>query len=300
MSARLARAPQAGDLTVDKDCARPAEHRPQSLRPSRFVNQQLPILGLQEKVERSEQPSRPHPLRGELGLVVAQHRPRLALDRYLCDVVRPTGCDVPDRRVEVVGDVFGTRGPEQAQVGTDHVIPRWGWWSTPTTTTTTIQTPVPRCSAAQLPAKPVAQDLPEPVAAKRAAIVEAAVACDYRALAALTGDAFTYSFGGGDDAAGYWRGLEGSKDATTKPLGAMVRLLDLRHGINDAGSVTYYVWPAAFSYNSWSAVPEVDKEALRVLYGDKDFSSFAQFGGYIGYRVSITSKGDWNAFVAGD
>jgi len=39
---------------------------------------------------------------------------------------------------------------------------------------------------------------------------------------------------------------------------------------------------------------------LRVLYGDKDFSSFAQFGSYIGYRMSITSHGDWNAFVLGD
>jgi len=170
----------------------------------------------------------------------------------------------------------------------------------PASTTTTIPIPAPRCSAAHLAATPIAQDLPQPVAAKRAAIVAAAVACDYKALAALTGDPFTYSFGGGDDAAGYWRGLEGSNDVTTKPLEAMVRLLNLRHGVNDAGSVTYYVWPAAFSYNSWDEVPEVDKEALRVLYGDKDFSSFAQFGGYIGYRVSITSKGDWNAFVAGD
>lgn len=175
-----------------------------------------------------------------------------------------------------------------------------GTTTTTQAVTTNVPAPAPRCSAAQLAAKPVTQDLPEPVAAKRAAIVAAAVACDYEALAALTGDPFTYSFGGGDDPAGYWRGLESSKDVTTPPLGAMVRLLDLRYGINDAGDVAYYVWPAAFSHNSWSAVPQVDKEALRVLYGDKDLSSFAQFGGYIGYRVSITSKGEWNAFVAGD
>lgn len=63
----------------------------------------------------------------------------------------------------------------------------------------------------------------------------AAVTCDYKALAALTGDSFTYSFGGGDGAAGYLAWLERSKDVTVKPLAAMVRPLGLRHGINDAG-----------------------------------------------------------------
>ena len=174
--------------------------------------------------------------------------------------------------------------------------------TTRATTTTTGPSPTlaPTCSAAQLAAEPVAEDLPEPVAAKRAAIVAAAVACDYDALAALAGDPFSYSFGDSGDPAGHWRGLEGSNDVQTPPMGTMVELLDMPYGTIDAGGVTYYVWPSAFAYDSWAAVPEVDQEPLRAIYGDADLASFARFGSYIGYRVGITADGTWSYFVAGD
>lgn len=64
--------------------------------------------------------------------------------------------------------------------------------------------------------------------------------------------------------------------------------------------VVRYVWPSAFAYDSWDEVPEVDREALRPLYGDDDLESFDRFGGYIGHRVVIREDGTWTAFVAGD
>lgn len=64
--ARPARTPQAGELTIDKDRARPAEHGPESLRSSRVVDQQRAVPGLQEQVEGTQQSRCPYWLRGEL------------------------------------------------------------------------------------------------------------------------------------------------------------------------------------------------------------------------------------------
>ena len=72
-----------------------------------------------------------------------------------------------------------------------------------------IDPPGPQCSASGEAPDQLAQDgLPEAVAVIRREIVEAAVACDFDALAELArrGDArFTHSFGGGDDPAAAWR-----------------------------------------------------------------------------------------------
>lgn len=68
------------------------------------------------------------------------------------------------------------------------------------------------CSADTGSSKPSPQaGLPPGVAATRASIVEAAAQCNYQELARLAragGTPFTYSFGGGDDPAGYWQRLE--------------------------------------------------------------------------------------------
>ena len=47
-------------------------------------------------------------------------------------------------------------------------------------------------------------------------------------------------------------------------------------------------------------MPEEYIDDLRAIYTDADFDDFAQFGGYIGYRVGITESGDWSFFVVGD
>jgi hypothetical protein len=84
----------------------------------------------------------------------------------------------------------------------------------------------PSCSAFGMSPVPVAQDLPEPVAATRQAIVAAAVACDYDTLGALASwPYFAYSFGESGDPAGYWRSLE--EGDTGEPLRWMVETLNL-------------------------------------------------------------------------
>jgi hypothetical protein len=154
------------------------------------------------------------------------------------------------------------------------------------------------CSATDLDPTVVPQDLPEPVATTRRAIIEAATGCDIARLAQLGGD-LRYSFGGDDDPAQFWRDIEAGGPEPL-PLETMVQLLALPFGTVQAGDITYYVWPRAFAYDSWDSVPAEDRQALAVLYDDSDQDGFAEFGAYIGYRIGITADGSWAYFVAGD
>ena len=136
------------------------------------------------------------------------------------------------------------------------------------------------------------------MAERREAILTAALTCDIEALAALTGPSFTASFGGGEPTE-IWTADEEEFD--NEPMRALVEILRLAPTTGDDGSGGIaYIWPPAFSYETWEDVPEADREALRVIYDDDDFDGFAQFGGYIGYRATITEDGTWTVFVAGD
>lgn len=162
------------------------------------------------------------------------------------------------------------------------------------------------CSAAaRAPALEPQPGLPGPVASTRQAIVNRAVACDYEGLAALalrTERPFTYSFGGRGEPAEFWQQAEAEGDPV---LGALVEVLSLPHAtrtVDDGADqqTIQYVWPAAFGYEDWAAVPEQDREDLLGLYDAEDLARFAQFGAYVGHRVGITSAGEWIFFVAGD
>jgi len=58
--------PHSGDLAIKKDGAGSTQNRPHCLCPGWGIDQQPPIPGLQEEVERSEQPSGRRRLRSEL------------------------------------------------------------------------------------------------------------------------------------------------------------------------------------------------------------------------------------------
>ena len=154
------------------------------------------------------------------------------------------------------------------------------------------------CSAANYPADPTAvQDLPGPVTEMRRSIVAAATACDFERLAELArAGSFTHSFGDGGDPAAFWRKAE----ADGEPLARLVQFLNRPFATRPAGDVTQYVWPRAYAYESWAAVPAEAREELRPIYGTEDFKRFERFGSYNGYRIGITAGGDWIFFVAGD
>ena len=157
------------------------------------------------------------------------------------------------------------------------------------------------CSAAaEGPSVEIQPGLPDAVAATRADIVSAAVACDYAALAGIAargGGTFTYSFGAGGDPAGYWMAAE---DEGRPMLRTLVRLLETPFASRPAGDVTQFVWPSAYAYESWADVPPAERDGLRAVYDDEDLQRFEDFGVYAGHRIGIDERGVWMFFVAGD
>lgn len=157
------------------------------------------------------------------------------------------------------------------------------------------------CSGRDLPTEPEAQPgLPQAVQETRREIYLAAVRCDFDRLAELVPrDGFTYSFGGGNDPAGFWRRAE-LRDDGDRPMRYLAGVLQRRYGTRQVQGTTQYAWPSAFSYDTWGDVPQRDRTALEPLYDEEDFESFAQVGAYVGYRVIIAADGTWRVFVAGD
>ena len=144
-----------------------------------------------------------------------------------------------------------------------------------------------------------AQDgLPDAVNAKRADVFSTAVSCDYAALAGLASDSgFTYSFGGGDDPAGFFADQE---FRGTPLMRYLVATLNMSYSVieNPDGS-DIYTWPGAFAFE-WDATTEAQRAEIADLYGDDALDGYAEFGAFIGWRVGIDENGEWVFFVAGD
>ena len=156
----------------------------------------------------------------------------------------------------------------------------------------------PKCSGEGEDPEVGPQDIPEAVAATRRAVAAAAAACDYTKLDSLAAPGFKAGFGGETGPPSLaWRQAEAQGE---EPMRFLAGLLERPFRILPDAEPTNYTWPSAFSYESWSAVPEADREALRPLYGDDDFKGFADFGSYIGWRASIEESGAWVYYVAGD
>jgi hypothetical protein len=170
--------------------------------------------------------------------------------------------------------------------------------STAATSPSTDVPPPPACSAAGLSWElPEQAALPEAVARTRQAIVDAAIACDWRTLSDLAGvrdDGFVYNFGEHDDPVGYWQSGEPSPDG---PLRAMVIVLRAPFRTFEGEDGSGFLWPDAFDA---APLTEAHRFPLVELYSEGDFATFREYGGYIGWRVGIDSDGTWRFFVAGD
>jgi len=162
----------------------------------------------------------------------------------------------------------------------------------PATTGETGGTGGSDCSASALSADlPADGSLPAAVAETRQEIATAAVACDYDRLQAiaLEQDGFTYSYGGETSAADFWAGEE---ERGEQPLKILVESLR-QPGHEYQGN---WVWPRAYT----DAPTDADWAALSGLYSQDEITSWRETGQYLGYRVGITPKGDWQYFVSGD
>jgi hypothetical protein len=128
----------------------------------------------------------------------------------------------------------------------------------------------PLCSASGLSPVPVAEDLPAAVAGIRRQIIEAAVACDYEALAALasSGSYFAYSLDETGDPVEYWRSLE---ESGGEPLRWMVTTLNLP-------AVPAGVGGQEGAFYLWSDGP----------------------GGVTNYRTGISTNSQWLFFLPDD
>jgi hypothetical protein len=136
-----------------------------------------------------------------------------------------------------------------------------------------------------------AAGLPEPVEAKRAAILEAAESADHEAVAALASDQFSYTFGGPVEGgpAAFWRQAEANGD---EPLESLARILRMPYTLSRG----LYVWPFAYDRTPDELTP-YEEDLLAQLPGGGDVFTG---GGYLGWRAGIEPNGDWVFFVAGD
>jgi hypothetical protein len=167
---------------------------------------------------------------------------------------------------------------------------------TVTETVTTTEEPAGGsgdCSAAGLSAELQADPaLPAPVADVRRNIAEAAVECDYDGLQELAlegGGGFTFSYGAETSAADHWARAEERGEDVMRILVKTLRQPGHRYQGN-------WVWPTAYT----DSPTDADWEALEGLYPQDQLDAMRQSGSFLGYRVGITSDGDWIFFVAGD
>ena len=149
--------------------------------------------------------------------------------------------------------------------------------------------------------------LTDAAARTRAAIIAAAGASNYGALADLIDpDQFQFTFGGvspgtsvADQAITYW------KEQGPEPLRIMGALLDMPYTTERAEGGDIYVWPAIVTWSPDQLARIGESEwpsALGQIYPDFDrqLQSWIQSGGYLGWRIGITEDGRWIYFLAGD
>ena len=165
-------------------------------------------------------------------------------------------------------------------------------------TTVGVPSTVLACSAHGMAQPPEDPALPAEVAATRAAIANAAIACDYDALGALASwEFFMFAVGSSGDPVAFWQQEEQSG---LEPLRYLVATLGLPWARAEAEGDVQYLWPAAAMAPSWDQVPADEQAALVALYGTEVAQDWTVVGGFAGYRVSIGLEGTWAFFVAGD
>ncbi|WP_052715605.1 hypothetical protein [Devosia chinhatensis] len=144
--------------------------------------------------------------------------------------------------------------------------------------------------------------LPEPVRAKRQALIDAARSGDIEELRALVeaqASPPNVSFGNPEDAVDYLKDASEDDDGR-QILGLLIDLFDQPYAFYpDSGGQTNYIWPYLAELPPDSLTPEQQVDAYRLL-DSAQIEELKQFGAWYYWRTVINEAGDWSAFVAGD
>jgi hypothetical protein len=140
---------------------------------------------------------------------------------------------------------------------------------------------------------PTVEELPGPVANTRSAILAAAAARDYDALAPLVEPRrFLSDFGFGVDPVGPWR------DRGTEDLKAMETLLNMRHSVKETNEGTLFEWPRFTADSNPTEMSATERDALLTILDERDLeAAFLSETGYTGPRLGILADGAWWFFI---
>ena len=154
---------------------------------------------------------------------------------------------------------------------------------------------VPGNKEPEVAALPIQEGLPGKVEAKRQAIYRAALSRDYEKLAQEASPNLNYSFGGDEEGgvAGYMKLSEETEGKSAFDI--IPILLKLPYAVKN----NLYSWPSVFTIEPSKWTPE-DVAMMKTFLTEKQIEDFRQFGGYIYYRLGITSAGEWTFYLAGD
>jgi hypothetical protein len=140
--------------------------------------------------------------------------------------------------------------------------------------------------------------LPEPVRAKREALIEAARSGDIEALRPIMEAQETpptVSYGAPDDGIAYLKGA--SEDGEGRQI---LGLLDQPFAFFPASEgETYYVWPYLAQLDPTTLTPGQTVDAYRLL-NTEQLQELKDLEAWYFWRVFISESGEWSAFVAGD
>lgn len=140
---------------------------------------------------------------------------------------------------------------------------------------------------------PAVEELPDPVAQTREAILAAASAQDYDALEPLVeAESFLSDAGFGVDPVTHWRELG------TEPLEAMEVLLAMPHTVEETNEGTLYRWPKFTADSDSEEMSAAEKDALTMLLGESGLeAAFQAETGYVAPRLGILADGTWWFFI---
>jgi hypothetical protein len=158
-----------------------------------------------------------------------------------------------------------------------------------------VSTPAPEPSPAPAPGPEPEPDpldaLPTEVRDTRAALLAAARAEDWDALAALIppDTLFTSNYGGDEEHVAYYRALDEDVLAEVVALleGPFVTLDDVT------------VWPELYARVPFAFGAD-EREPLEDRHGAEALAEWEAAGAYLGWRLGITEDGDWIFLVTGD